>query len=461
MSTRTESERIFADLFRTATSRRELLKRAAALGLAAPALAALAHRPTGAAAQAAPGGNEPKGPQVEQLVFWTRASPDDAGDPNLFKQMQAVAETYKGLVGTTVEFVTVPDADFRNKMSISAPAGEGPDAFGPIAHDWFGLFQAQGIASEIPDAAVQGPQDFVPVTAELTRIDGKLYALPLFLESVALIYNKDMVPEAPTTWDALVSTAAGLTQEPDTYGFGFPLLEQYHEGGFFHGFGSYIFKVENGVVNTEDIGLNNPGGVEAAKFLRDMYHKKQPPMPEAAIDRANQGPAQESMMEQGQLAMTINGPWRENSLTAAGINYGVAKLPTLPNGQPMRPFAGLQGMLVNAYGEQLEASLDFITFLTGTNSAVELFKVEKKVPARLSAQESETVKADPNTAIWAAQLADSVPMPIIPAMQRVWEPWGSAMDAIIPGNAPDDQVQQYLDDAVAQIKAEIAEMQGA
>jgi len=449
-------------ILRNRASRRAVLQRAAALGVGASALAAFGGRATPArAAQAAPGGNEAKGPKVDKLTFWTRANPNDPGDPNVYTQLEAVAAAYKEQIGTTVELINVPNDDFRNRMSIAAPGGEGPDAFGPIAHDWLGEFAVQQIALAVPDASVPTPEDFLPVSFDLTRVDGTLYAMPLFLESVALILNTDLVQEAPTTWEQLVATATELTDEGDErYGFTFPLLEQYHEGGFFHGFDSYIFAYENNVFNTEDIGLNNAGGVEAAKFLRDMYHQSKPPMPDAAIDRAAQHSFQDGLQEAGQVAMNINGPWRELNLTAAGVPYTVAKLPTLPNGQPMKPFVGVQAMVASAYSEQQEAALDFIAFATGTNSAEMLFRSEPKPPARLSAQETETVKANPNTAVWAAQAADGVPMPNIAAMSSVWKPWGAAMDAIVAGNAPDDQIQGLLDDAVAQIREAIAAAQG-
>jgi len=48
-------------------------------------------------------------------------------------------------------------------------------------------------------------------------------------------------------------------------------------------------------------------------------------------------------------------------------------------------------------------------------------------------------------------------MPNIPEMSSVWVPWGDAMDGIIPQNAPDDQVQTLLDNAVEQIKSAIEE----
>src|SRR5262249_6939004 len=157
----------------------------------------------------------------------------------------------------------------------------------------------------------------------------------------------------------------------------------------------------------------------------------------------------EGMMESKQLAMTINGPWREAPLTKAGINYAVAKLPTLPGGQPMRPFLGVQVWAANAYSKNKDAALDFIAYATGTNAVVEQYQGFIKAPVRQSAAASPVVTANPNIPVWSAQAADGVPMPNIPEMTNVWKPWGDAMDGIIPKNAPDDQVKTLLDDAVA------------
>jgi arabinogalactan oligomer / maltooligosaccharide transport system substrate-binding protein len=392
------------------------------------------------------------GPKVEKLTFWTRALEGDANGE--FASLRAVADAYTAAIGTPVELVTVPDADFKAKMSISAPAGEGPDVYGPIAHDWIGEFAIQQIALEVPASAIKEQDDIIPATLDAARIDGKLYGMPLFVESVALIYNKALVPTPPTTWDEFVKIATEQTQG-DVYGFGFPILEQYHSGAFFMGFGGYIFNYQNGAFNVEDIGLNNEGSVAAAKFLRDMYHSGTPKLPEVAIDRANMHAVQEGMMEAGQIAMTINGPWREGALKSAGIDYGIAKLPTLPNGEPMRPFLGVQVLGANAFSANKEAALDFLSFATCTTSSLTMQKAFNKVPVRTSAAESEELKANPNIAIWSSQAADGIPMPNIPAMSNVWKPWGDAMDAIIPGNAPDDQVQTLLDGAVEQIKTAI------
>ena len=394
----------------------------------------------------------PAGPKVDKLTFWTR-SLKDAPDNNEFAGLEALSKAYTDATGTPIEVVSVPDADFKSKMSISAPAGEGPDVYGPIAHDWIGEFAIQQIALEVPDSAVKNTDDIIPAALDATKVNGKLYALPLFVESVALVYNKKMVPTPPKTWDELVKMATDLTKD-DVYGFGFPLLEQYHEGPFFMGFGGYIFKYENGQFNTDDIGLNNEGSIQAAKLLRDMYHMKQPALPDAAIDRPNMHTVNEGMMEAGKLAMTINGPWRENPLKKAGIDYGIAKLPALPNGKAMVPFLGVQAFAASSFSKNKEAALDFIGFATCSGNASELFKSFNKVPVRKSAA-ANAAKENPNVEVWAAQAADGVPMPNIPAMSNVWKPWGDAMDAIIPANAPDDQIKGLLDGAVEQIKTAI------
>ncbi|MFN8503490.1 extracellular solute-binding protein [Kouleothrix sp.] len=420
---------------------------------AAPAAAEATKAPEATAAPAAAGGAANcavSGPKIDKLVFWTRSKD---GDPD-YASIKAVAEAYTKASGSPVELVTVPDADFKSKMSIAAPAGEGPDVYGPIAHDWIGEFAIQKIALEVPDSAIKEKDDIIPAALDAARVDGKLYALPLFVESVALIYNKAMVPTPPKTWDEFVKIAQDQTKG-DVYGFGFPILEQYHAGAFFMGFGGYIFKYENGKFDTNDIGLNNDASVKAVEFLRDMYHKKQPALPEVAIDRANMHGAQEGMMEAGKLAMTINGPWREAPLKKAGIDYGVAKLPSLPDGKPMRPFLGVQVYGASAFSKNKDAALDFISFATCTTSAIEQYKGFIKVPVRTSAVQSPEVQANPNIPVWKAQADDGVPMPNIPAMSNVWKPWGDAMDAIIPPNTPDDQVKGLLDNAVTQIKTAI------
>jgi maltose-binding protein MalE len=57
------------------------------------------------------------------------------------------------------------------------------------------------------------------------------------------------------------------------------------------------------------------------------------------------------------------------------------------------------------------------------------------------------------------QVEVAVPMPNIPQMAQVWQPWGDAMIGIVQQNVSDEEVQALLDTAVEQIKANIAQNQ--
>ncbi|MCA9832837.1 MAG: extracellular solute-binding protein [Thermomicrobiales bacterium] len=440
-------------------SRRTALKYAGALGVAAGAAAQLraasaqdATPEATAVEYPAPTAYTPAGPQVEKLVLWTRSSPDSS--PNEFNALQEVAAKYTEYTGTAVELVTVPDGDFRSRLSLAAPGGDGPDIFGPVAHDWIGEVALQGIAAPFTTDDLVGFEDIPQSTIDAVTYNGQMYGYPLMSESLILFHNNDIVAEAPATWDDLVTKATEATHD-DVYGFGFQAVEPYYLGAFFHGFGSYIFKNNDGTLDYDDIGLNNEGGVEAAKFVRDMVANQVPPIPEDVLDQPNAGGFLDGIEDAGLLGMRINGPWREPGLQTAGVNYGVAKLPTLPNGNPLQPFSGIQVMEMNAFGEQQDAAKDLINYFGSSEAVAILVAGFNKPPVHMSLRDA-AVEVNPNLAVVMDQVVDAVPMPNIPQMAQVWTPWGDAVLGIVSGNVSDDEVQSMLDTAVEQIKANIA-----
>jgi arabinogalactan oligomer/maltooligosaccharide transport system substrate-binding protein len=435
-------------------SRRDAIRKAALLGAGAAAVGKVAGVSGQDASPAAVESSyEPQGPQVENIVLWTRSSPDSS--PNEWNALVAATQRYTELVGTPVEMVTVPDADFRTNLSLAAPEGNGPDVFGPVAHDWIGEVALQGIAMPWAEEDIVGFDDIPESVRNAVTYEGQIYGYPVFSESLILFRNTDIIPEAPTTWDELVQMATEATTD-DTYGFAFEILQQYYQGAFFHGFGSYIFKDNEGTLDYEDIGLNNEGGVEAAKFLRDMFANQTPPLPEDLLDQANAAAFLDGLEEQGMLGMRINGPWREPALRDAGLPFATSPLPTLPNGNPLQPFSGIQAFEVNAFGEQLDASMDLVNFL-GSNEGVSLM-IEgfNKPPVRESLREA-AIEISPTLETVMAQVEVAVPMPNIPQMAQVWQPWGDAMIGIVQNNVSDEEVQSLLDTAVEQIEANIAQ----
>lgn len=454
MARRDTLDTLVSDVLAGRMSRRQAIRAAATSGVSVAALLG-GISVASAGAQSTPAAFTPQGPKVDKLLFWTRSSPDTS--TNEWDALTAAIQAYTAGVGTQIELITVPDADFKQKMSLAAPSGDGPDVFGPIAHDWLGEFAIQKIAQSWTPEAIAGSGELSQPSIDAVSVDGQLYGVPLFSEALALMYNTDLVSEAPATWDDLVTKATELTSG-DQYGFVFPFLEQYYQGPFFFGFGSYVFKYADGAFDTADIGLNNEGGVNAAKFLRDMYYNQKPAMPEALLDQASAGGYIDGLFESGQAAMTIAGPWREPPVTAAGIPYAIATLPTLPNGNSLTPFVGFQAMCANAYSKNLDAAQDLVNFLASAEGVSMMVAGFNKAPVRSTVTQA-AVELNPNFKQWVAQAEAGIPMPNIPAMSKVWEPWGAAMTGVLVNNVADDEVKSLLDDAVATIDAEIKNSQ--
>ena len=48
----------------------------------------------------------------------------------------------------------------------------------------------------------------------------------------------------------------------------------------------------------------------------------------------------QTQFQEGKTAAIIDGPWKAASLKEAKVNYGVATIPTLPNGKQYSAFGG-------------------------------------------------------------------------------------------------------------------------
>jgi ABC-type glycerol-3-phosphate transport system substrate-binding protein len=145
-------------------------------------------------------------------------------DPAAFKQIfldyQEVAPN------VTVEYTRFGEEDYEERLIDALAAGEGPDLFMfhsgwlpkhsnkivPFPEELIGLPQFRGIYPQVAEA------DFVQ--------DDRIYALPLYIDTLALIYNRDTfdfrkVALPPTTWTQFrnlafsqgVSTDFGATSD--------------------------------------------------------------------------------------------------------------------------------------------------------------------------------------------------------------------------------------------------------
>jgi len=145
--------------------------------------------------------------------------------------------------------------------------------------------------------------------------------------------------------------------------------------------------------------------------------------------------------------MILTGPWAVADARAAGINYGIAKLPAI-EGQPMRPFVGVHGFMVSSFSANKLLAMVFLQeFIVTKEAKLALYEADPRNPAFLPAL--EVVAADPDVAAWAANEAVGIPMPSIPEMAAVWSAWADALTLIVTQQlSPEDALR----DAVARIR---------
>lgn len=307
--------------------------------------------------------------------------------------------------------------DIRDQLRIAGPAGEGPDII-IGAHDWLGELVTNGMLApvELGDAV----EDFAPAAIQGFTWDGELYGVPYAIENIGFFYNTDLVPTAPETWDEVVEISKALMAEGKSqYGYIRQIGDPYHFFPIQTAFGGYIFGLDElGNYNAEDVGVDNEGSIAALQWLQGVIK-------DGLMPSSLEGGDAEALFQDEQAAMYITGPWNIQRFLDAGVNFAIAPIPTGPEGDPGRPFLGVQAFMVSAFSKNPLLAQAFLTeWVASEEVQLALYEQGNRAPALISAQEQVE---DEYLAALAQAGAVGQPMPAIPAMSAVWTAWDNAI----------------------------------
>lgn len=346
--------------------------------------------------------------------------------------------------GVKVEFIDIHPLGQREKLILDGPAGKGPDIVS-VPHDGLGLMVLQGTISpvEYPDEVLD---QFMPVAIEALYYDGKLWGLPFAYNSVALMYNKDLLPEVPATFEELISVAKEMTHDGQ-YGLLWDLTNVYFDWPIFGGKGAYIFGFDDGF-DVQDVGLANKGAVEALNILADM--RKSGMNPEGTDYMVSN-----SLFMEGKVAAVIDGAWALTGFRQAGVNYGVAKIPPYADGSELAPLVSVSTYAVSAFSKNKELAAELIKFLTSHEVLLAIYQGTADLPPRKDVISHPAVATHPDASALAEQAAAGMPTPNVPEMNAVWQPFTDAVIAVLTGQA---DAESALEMSVEMIHEAIAEM---
>lgn len=385
--------------------------------------------PTEAAATEAP--TEVPAP-AGSLRIWA----DETRAPILQDLADEVLATYN------LELIVELKSALRDDFQVAAPVGEGPDILFGVPHDQAGALIANGLLAPIDlgDKAA----DFSPVALSACTSDGVLYCMPYATENLGFFYNTDLVSEAPKTWDEVVAVGEALKAEGKVDYIMAVTGTTYDIYPLFTAFGGYIFgKDDKGNYNAEDLGLDNEGMIAATAWLEEQVKAGNLP---TDWDWANN----HALFETGKAPFIMAGPWALDRIRESKVPYAVTNFPEGPAG-PGVPFAGTQGIYINAQSENALLAQAFLTEFIATEEVMQkLYDVGKRPSAFLPVLEKTE---DADLLAMGQAGADATMMPAIPAMGSVWGSWNDAIVLVRDGK---QDAETALTEAGTKIRGLIA-----
>jgi maltose/maltodextrin transport system substrate-binding protein len=365
--------------------------------------------------------------EKDKILIWIGANRDEAA-------LSAITQRFTEDLGIPVT-VEVVDPDLPQKYQQAAATGDGPDIV-MWAHDRFGEWAQGGLISPV-DPSPEIVASALETAWDAVMFGGQTWGYPVAVEAVGLVYNKDLVPTPPTSFEEIASMevpegkTAIMWDYNNTY-FTFPLMMAN---------GGYAFVKKDGVYDGTDTGVNNEGAVEGASMLKRLID-------EGVMPKGVDYGVMDAAMAQGDVAMVINGPWSWAAYEQAGINVGVGPLPSVA-GQPSKPFIGVIALAINAASPNKDLAEELIENYILTDEGVAAWNANGALGA--VANINAGAEANENVQATLANAAIGVPMPSNPEMGKFWDAMGPALSNITSGAA---SVEDALNEAANRILAQ-------
>jgi arabinogalactan oligomer/maltooligosaccharide transport system substrate-binding protein len=387
---------------------------------------ALALAASGCGGDGEPGGSSSApAAATGKLVIWA--------DDKRAAALKPFADRFGQENGVTVQVQAI-SKDQQTTFVTASQQGSGPDVM-VGAHDWIGNLVQNGAIDPVQLTAAQ-KNALAANAVKAVTFNGQVYGVPYATENLALIRNTDLAPEAPATIEDLVATGKKLRAD----GKAAELLclqvgqngDAYHLYPLYASAGGYLFgTTDSGEYDPKDLGVGKPESIAAFEKIRKLGEKG-----DGALKRSITPENSIATFTAKKCAFLVSGPWAVTDVRKANIAYDISPVPGFAGGKPASPFLGVQSFYVAAKGKNKALAQEFVTnYVTTEDLAVALYRAEPRPPA-LTAAFDQVKGSDPDLAKWLDAGKDAQPLPAVPEMAGVWDPFGKAESAVIGGADP-------------------------
>ncbi len=383
---------------------------------------------------------EPAAPAAPQTVtLWHSYRDDERKALDVL-----VAQWNKLQPAVQIQALAVPFDAIIDKFQVATPNGNGPDLI-IMAHDKIGLWARDGLLQPLGEFASKDRlARFLPITVKPLVFDKAIWGLPLAFKSVALFYNRKLVPTPPKTLGQLIEVGKGFTSEKtESFGLAYDAADLYFHAPFLYGEGGQVWDDE-----AKKVTIDTPEAIKAAELVRDFYIKSK------ILPKGVGGFVVTAMFNDGKTPFTIQGPWFISEISK-DIDWGVAVLPEIEPGKPLRPFLGSEAVLLTKQSKVRGAALQVMDYLTSDEAAITRLQAGGQMVANVKVYENPRFLEKPVVRVFHAQAETSVPMPTAVEPSVAWAPYSAALRKIIFSGADPKaalaEAQTAADQAIARL----------
>jgi len=332
-------------------------------------------------------------------------------------------------------------------VSTAAGGGQGPDIVACV-DDQIGKWVKLDAIKPMDglDGVDKGymSSQFSSAAVDAATFDGHIFGMPEAVEAITLIYNKKLITSAqiPKTTDDLYAFAKDYhLTHPSAYGVVWNPKDAYFQAPWIYGSGGFYVKPDG------TVGLNTTGTKAGFNYV-SSYKGLMP----SGVDYG----IADTLFKEGKAAMIINGPWSVADYKKAGVDYGLATLPTIKsNSKPASPFVGVKTLMLGAYAQNPALAVDVMKFFTNQTNQTTMVLGTGEIPANKLALNDPQVQAITDIAGFGAQVKNGVPLPNTPFMSALWDPVAKALEAVWTGK---QSVDAALTDAQSAAEKNVGQL---
>jgi len=389
------------------------------------------------------------------------------GAPNEITVWEQLAESWTIRSGVEVNIMRQPtDTDLRRQGLIIPLKSQqrDPDLF-LMDVAWVAQFAASGWLEPLDRYAAPGTIDttafFTNILEQVDRREGRLIAMPVYLDCGLLYYRRDLLEKygytsAPETWYELVAMAVKVqalerAERPQFYGFVWQGAQ--YEGlvcNFleFAGSAGGGLAFENGQVRAD-----TPANLMAARFMHGLIYDSKVSPPNTFTEMREE--EVRAVFQQGDALFERNWPYawslhqREGSPVKDKV--GVALLPHFPGGHSVATLGGWH-IGVSVYSNCKEEAAGLLAHIVSDSVQVTFAERLGWNPARRDLYDRRELQEKlPHLDVLRAGFAAAVARPNLPYYTQLSEPIQRYLNGALSGELTPDAALEKIENEMQQV----------